>query len=74
MTSDARHVAHTQACSHCHVESSPLRTEMMDHATAARCVELVAGAPSVHTVDITGGAPELNGEFRRALSTYSALG
>ena len=55
-----------QACSHCHVESSPLRTEMMDHATARRCVDLMASAPSVHTVDITGGAPELNAEFRRA--------
>lgn len=39
---------------------------MMDHATAQRCVELMATAPSVHTVDITGGAPELNAEFRRA--------
>jgi len=39
---------------------------MMDHSTAQRCVELMATAPSVHTVDITGGAPELNAEFRRA--------
>lgn len=30
-----------QACSHCHVESSPLRTEAMDDATAARCIELL---------------------------------
>ena len=38
---------------------------MMDHATAQRCVELVAASlDSVHTVDITGGAPELNAEFR----------
>lgn len=56
---------YVQACSHCHVESSPLRKEMMDHATAQRCVELVAASlDSVHTVDITGGAPELNAEFR----------
>ena len=37
----------------------------MDHATAQRCIALVAASrDSVHTVDITGGAPELNAEFR----------
>lgn len=30
-----------QACSHCHVESSPLRKEAMDSATAERCIELL---------------------------------
>ena len=34
-----------QACSHCHVESSPLRTEAMDDATAARCIELLRRLP-----------------------------
>lgn len=42
-----------QACSHCHVESSPRRREMMDRATAERCLELARG-DSVKTVDITG--------------------
>ena len=40
----------------------------MDDATAVRCVELMAGAMSVRTVDITGGAPELNAQFRRGHS------
>lgn len=54
-----------QACSHCHVESSPKRFEMMDRPTAEQCVRLMqGGAGSVHTVDITGGAPELNCEFK----------
>lgn len=55
-----------QACSHCHVESSPLRTqEMMDRATANRCLELLRGASdTVRTLDLTGGAPELNNQFR----------
>mmetsp|Transcript_18915 Transcript_18915/g.57145 ORF Transcript_18915/g.57145 Transcript_18915/m.57145 type:complete len:482 (+) Transcript_18915:194-1639(+) len=59
-----------QACSHCHVESSPLRTEAMDRATADRCLELLqgscsrAGGGAVHTLDITGGAPELSHQFR----------
>ncbi len=53
-----------QACSHCHVESSPLRTEMMGRDVALRVLELLERTPTVHTVDITGGAPELNREFR----------
>ena len=54
-----------QACSHCHVDSSPLRTEMMDRRTAQRCLELLAASrDTVRTLDLTGGAPELNGQFR----------
>lgn len=54
-----------QACGHCHVESSPLRTqEMMTAETAAQCLELLKSTPSITTLDITGGAPELNAHFR----------
>jgi sulfatase maturation enzyme AslB (radical SAM superfamily) len=54
-----------QACGHCHVESSPLRTtEMMTAETAAQCLELLKSTPSIKTLDITGGAPELNAHFR----------
>ena len=53
-----------QACAHCHVESSPKRFEAMTEAVAERCVEILAASPSVHTLDITGGAPELNPQFR----------
>jgi radical SAM/Cys-rich protein len=54
-----------QACAHCHVESSPLRTEeMMTAETAAQCLELLKRSPSITTLDITGGAPELNANFR----------
>lgn len=54
-----------QACSHCHVESSPARHEMMDRPTAEQCVQLMANSlGTVRTVDITGGAPELNSQFR----------
>ncbi len=54
-----------QACSHCHVESSPKRFEMMDRPTAEQCVRLMQdGTGSVATVDITGGAPELNSQFK----------
>mmetsp|Transcript_28519 Transcript_28519/g.69114 ORF Transcript_28519/g.69114 Transcript_28519/m.69114 type:complete len:446 (+) Transcript_28519:541-1878(+) len=54
-----------QACGHCHVESSPLRTEeMMTAETAAQCLELLKNTQSITTLDITGGAPELNENFR----------
>lgn len=54
-----------QACGHCHVESSPLRTEeMMTADTAAQCLELLKNTQSIATLDITGGAPELNENFR----------
>lgn len=54
-----------QACTHCHVESSPKRTDsQMTKATMDRCLALIANSPSVKTVDLTGGAPELNEHFR----------
>ena len=52
-----------QACSHCHVDAAPWRTEMMDRKTATRIGEwIVRHRPPV--VDITGGAPELSEHFR----------
>ena len=43
-----------QACTHCHVESSPRRKEMMTRETAERCLEILKNSPSVHTLDLTG--------------------
>lgn len=54
-----------QACAHCHVESSPKRTETMSDAVAERCLHVLERSPSVRTLDLTGGAPELNPAFRR---------
>ncbi len=62
------------ACRHCHVEAGPKRTEIMDERTVERILELLAAAPGVHTVDITGGAPELNPHFRRLVREARALG
>jgi radical SAM/Cys-rich protein len=53
-----------QACHHCHVDAGPARSERMERATAERVLELLAHSPAVRTVDLTGGAPELNGNFR----------
>lgn len=63
-----------QACGHCHVESSPMRKdEMMTAKTAARCVKILENSPSIHTLDITGGAPELNDNFRYLVRLARAI-
>lgn len=63
-----------QACNHCHVESSPKRKEMMDHKTAVKCMEILENSPSVTILDLTGGAPELNAEFRYLAARGKELG
>ena len=63
-----------QACGHCHVESSPLRTkEMMTAETAAQCLQVLKATPSITTLDITGGAPELNANFRYLVQTARSI-
>lgn len=52
------------ACTHCHVESGPKRHEALDARAIARLVELMHTAPALHTLDLTGGAPELHPQFR----------
>jgi radical SAM/Cys-rich protein len=62
-----------QACKHCHVDAGPARTEIMTRETA----EQVANAVRKHgiqTLDITGGAPELNPSFRYLVSEGRASG
>ncbi|MEO8636691.1 MAG: arsenosugar biosynthesis radical SAM (seleno)protein ArsS [Gemmatimonadales bacterium] len=63
-----------QACLHCHVEAGPKRTELMARRTIDRVLHLLADAPSVHTVDITGGAPELNPYFRAFVADLRGMG
>jgi len=53
-----------QACHHCHVDASPKRTEYMNLETMNQCIRIIAEHPQIHTVDITGGAPEGNPNFR----------
>lgn len=53
-----------QACLHCHVEAGPKRKEIMEQQIAERAIELLKTSETIHTVDITGGAPELNPNFR----------
>jgi len=53
-----------QSCFHCHVASSPKRKEAMTHETFELLLVTLDRHPSIHTLDITGGAPELHPEFR----------
>lgn len=62
-----------QACHHCHVESGPLRTENMEAEIVERIIELLKSSRSIHTVDVTGGAPELNPNFRTLVKAAREL-
>jgi radical SAM/Cys-rich protein len=63
-----------QACHHCHVDAGPRRTESMSQSTARRVLELLEASPQVNTLDITGGAPELNPNFAMIVEGARALG
>jgi len=63
-----------QACHHCHVDAGPKRTEIMREAVAERVLALLAASRSIKTVDITGGAPELNPNFHRLVTRSRDLG
>ncbi len=62
-----------QTCVHCHVNAGPTRTEQMDRETVQTVLRYL-GASGVGTLDITGGAPELNPHFRELVERARALG
>ena len=53
-----------QSCLHCHVNAGPTRREEMTAETVAAVLGFIAASPSVTALDLTGGAPELNPNFR----------
>jgi radical SAM/Cys-rich protein len=53
-----------QVCQHCHVDAGPDRKEIMTRETMQLCLEVIAREPSLNCVDLTGGAPEMNPDFR----------
>ncbi len=52
------------ACTHCHVEASPKRTEELSPEICQQLIEVINSFPQIETVDLTGGAPEMNYGFR----------
>jgi radical SAM/Cys-rich protein len=63
-----------QSCVHCHVNAGPSRTEEMTAETIDAVIDFLAASPEITTVDLTGGAPELNPHFRRLVIAARAHG
>ncbi len=64
-----------QTCAHCHVDAGPdKKEENMSRETLEKCLEIIAAVPTIKTVDITGGAPEMNPHFRWFVEECSKLG
>ncbi len=62
-----------QVCKHCHVDAGPDRKEIMTRETMEECLMALAGT-DISTVDLTGGAPEMNPNFRWFVEELSKLG
>ncbi len=62
-----------QTCHHCHVDAGPNRRESMSRETAQDCIRALART-GIPALDITGGAPELNPNFRWIVEQARALG
>jgi radical SAM/Cys-rich protein len=62
------------ACHHCHVEAGPKRTESLTAEIAERLLDLLAASPDVEVLDLTGGAPEMNENFRHLVTGARGLG
>jgi len=63
-----------QSCVHCHVNAGPNRKEEMTGETIDAVIEFLAASPAIGTIDLTGGAPELNHHFRRLVIAARARG
>jgi radical SAM/Cys-rich protein len=62
-----------QVCEHCHVDAGPDRKEIMTRETMNQCLEVIRNTHA-HTLDLTGGAPEMNPDFRWFVDEASKAG
>lgn len=62
-----------QVCAHCHVDAGPDRKEIMTIETMQQCLDVIKNN-DIHTLDLTGGAPEMNPNFRWFVEEASKLG
>ena len=62
-----------QVCEHCHVDAGPDRKEIMTLDTMHQCLEVIKKTEA-HTLDLTGGAPEMNPNFRWFVEEASKAG
>lgn len=61
------------ACRHCHMDAGPARTEVMARETLQQCLDVAAGR-GFKTLDVTGGAPEMNPDFEWLIREGAARG
>ena len=61
-------------CAHCHVDAGPDRREIMQPAEIAACIKILEQNPQIKTLDLTGGAPEMNPQFRELVAAARKLG
>jgi radical SAM/Cys-rich protein len=62
-----------QSCLHCHVNAGPNRKELMSQESITDILGLLQ-QPGIHTLDLTGGAPEMNPLFRELVQQATAMG
>lgn len=62
-----------QVCAHCHVDAGPDRKEIMTRETMKQCLDVIENT-GAHTLDLTGGAPEMNPNFRWFVEQASKIG
>ncbi|QSJ20844.1 arsenosugar biosynthesis radical SAM protein ArsS [Nostoc sp. UHCC 0702] len=62
------------ACTHCHVEAGPKRTEELSPDICEQLIELIYRFPEIKIVDLTGGAPEMNYGFKPLVEAAKATG
>lgn len=61
-------------CSHCHIEASPERVEMMSLPAVSQILDILRDHDEITTVDITGGSPELNPFFKYFVKSCADMG
>ena len=62
-----------QVCAHCHVDAGPDRKEIMTKETMQQCLDVIKNT-GAHTLDLTGGAPEMNPNFRWFVEEATKIG
>ena len=62
-----------QVCEHCHVDAGPDRKEIMTRETMQQCLDVIKNS-GAHTLDLTGGAPEMNPDFRWFVEEAAKVG
>lgn len=60
-------------CAHCHVDAGPDRREIMSHETVQACLNVLQKHHNLRTLDLTGGAPEMNPHFREFIGQARQL-